>query len=121
VIDLASRHPIHLGDLRMSTLQEVLDRAQSNPILHALRAWGPKMLIELLRAGGLEDELPSAYIKESVCDACYKLMSNERVVAYLGRLAEDKAFQRKVAYARAYYLDEPEMIQALGLTEYART
>lgn len=119
VIDLPRTHPIYLGDLRRSTLQEVLDQAQTNTILHALRAWGPKKLIELMCANGLADEVPDRYIKESVCDACYKLMSNERIVAFLVQLGQDAAFQRKVAYARAYYLNEPEMVRMLGLTESA--
>jgi hypothetical protein len=115
VIDLAPPHPLVLGNLRQSTLAEILDRAQTNAILHALRAWGPRKLIPMIQEAGLGRHLPAEYIKDSVCDACYHLMACPPIVEYLTRLAEDHDFQRLVAYARAYYLNEPEMVQALKL------
>jgi MoaA/NifB/PqqE/SkfB family radical SAM enzyme len=115
VIDLASPHPLVLGNLRETSLSEIFESAQSNTILHALRAWGPKKLISLIRYAGLGRHLPDSYIKDSVCDACYNLMANEQIVEFLNEVAADTEFQRKTAYARAYYLQEPEMVQCLGL------
>ena len=117
VIDLPCTHPIFLGNLQQSTLQDILDEAQTNTILHALRAWGPKKLIELISASDVATEIPGQFIRESACDACYKLMANERIVTFLQHLGRDTAFRRKVAYARAYYLNEPEMVQMLGLSQ----
>jgi hypothetical protein len=115
VIDLPPGHPIYLGNLREETLRDILDRAQTNTILHALRAWGPRKLLPMIQEAGLDHRLPRWYIKDSVCDACYKPMADEQIVAYLNALAEDPGFRRTVAYARAYYLHEPEMVTALGL------
>lgn len=115
VIDLPSGHPIYLGNLRETSLHDILDRAQTNTILHALRAWGPRKLIPMIRDAGLGDHLPNWYIRDSVCDACYKLMTDQQVVEYLSQLAEEPDFKRTVAFARAHYLREPEMVLAMGL------
>ena len=115
VIDLESSHPLVLGNLRDNSLAEILEAAQSNTILHAIRAWGPKKLIPMIRDAGLDHLLPHRYIKDSVCDACYNLMANTQIVEFLNGVAVDSEFQRTVAYARAYYLQEPEMVESLGL------
>lgn len=115
VIDLDSPHPLLLGNLREEPLTEIFDRAQTNPILHAIRVWGPRKLIAMIQEAGLGHYLPDAYIKGSVCNACYSLMSNRRIVAFFDQLTVDPEFRRKVAYARVYYLQENEMAEQLGL------
>lgn len=116
VIDLKSPHPLLLGNLRENSLQEIFDRAETNPILHAIRVWGPKKLISMIEEAGLGQYLPEAYIKDSVCNACYTLMSHGKIVEFLAQLAEDFEFVRRVAYARAYYLHESNMVEYLGIS-----
>jgi MoaA/NifB/PqqE/SkfB family radical SAM enzyme len=111
VIDLRSHHPLLLGNLRENSLSHILDKAEVNPILHAIRIWGPRKLISILKQAGLKQYLPEKYIKDSVCNACYFLMSNERIVEFLDELAEDPKFIEKVAYARVYYLNEQDMME----------
>lgn len=115
LIQLQTPHPLWLGDLRREPLSVVFDRAETNPILHAVRIWGPYKLIEMAREAGLGAHLPQAYYGNSVCNACYDLMKTPEIVAYLDELARDPAFLRKVAYARIYYLREAEMAAALGV------
>jgi hypothetical protein len=115
VIDLKCQHPLVLGDLRSESLATVLDRAEANPVLHAIRVWGPRKLISAVKEAGLEQHLPRQYVKDSTCNACYALMSNARIREHLEGLARDKEFIEKVAYARAFYLDELEMAQRLQL------
>jgi hypothetical protein len=111
VIGLQSSHPLLLGSLRENTLQEILDKAELNPVLHAIRIWGPKKLISIIEEAGLGQHLPKEYIGNSVCNACYNLMSSPRIVEFFAQLAEDTEFRQKVAYARLYYLKESEMIE----------
>lgn len=106
VIDLKSEHPLLLGNLRTQSLAEILDAAEANPVLHAIRLWGPQKLISMVRDAGLGEFLPRNYIKGSVCNACYCLMKSPQIVAYLDSLAQDEAFAAKVAYGRVYYLSE---------------
>lgn len=115
MINLPSSHPLLLGNLHENTLQKILDNAELNSILHAIRIWGPKKLISLIKDAGLDAYLPERYIKDSVCNACYKLMSNSRIIAFLFQLDRDVEFKRKVAYARVYYLKETKMVELLGL------
>lgn len=115
VIDLPSSHPLILGNLRKNSLHEILDNAELNPILHAIRIWGPQKLISIIKEAGLNQYLPERYIKDSVCNACYNLMSNSKIVEFLTQLAKDFEFKRKVAYARVYYLKETKMAELYQL------
>jgi MoaA/NifB/PqqE/SkfB family radical SAM enzyme len=111
VIDLRSHHPLVLGSLRNNSLQKILDKAEMNSVLHAIRIWGPRKLISLIQEAGLDKFLPESYIEDSVCNACYHLMSNDKIVTFLTQLANDLDFERKVAYARAHYLKDFKMLE----------
>jgi organic radical activating enzyme len=117
IIDLTEAHPLVLGNLNHNTLEEILDGAEVNPILHAIRLWGPRKLIAMLQSAGLGTHLPDQYIKDSVCHACYELMSRPAITQFLEELSRDAEFARMVAYGRVYYLKEPEMVLGLGLDE----
>lgn len=119
LVDLPSSHPLILGNLRKNSLQEILDHAELNPILHAIRVWGPKKLISIIKEARLNQILPARYIKDSVCNTCYDLMSNVRIVEFLDHLAKDFEFTRKVAYARVFYLHETKMAELYQLVEVA--
>ncbi|UCG26375.1 MAG: radical SAM protein [Chloroflexota bacterium] len=117
IIDLTDPHPLVLGNLRQNRLEEILDNAETNPVLHAIRLWGPRKLIAMLQSAGLGHHLPDHYIKDSVCHACYELMSRPAITSFLEGLSRDAEFERMVAYGRIYYLEEPEMVSRLGLHE----
>lgn len=117
IVDLRTPHPLLLGSLRKNCLKEILDGAESNSILHTIRIWGPKKIISLIENAGLDKHLPDEYVKDSICNACYCLMSNEEIVNFLNQLADDVEFTRKVAYARIYYLKETTMAEINGLIE----
>jgi organic radical activating enzyme len=113
LITLKTEHPLVLGDARKTPLEEIFDQAEVNPVLHALRVWGPSKLVELARAAGLNAKLPSAFVEGNVCDACYRLFSRPELAAFLSSLASDAEFARVTAYARMYYLKEDEMADRL--------
>jgi MoaA/NifB/PqqE/SkfB family radical SAM enzyme len=113
LITLKGQHPLVLGNLRDASLEEIFDRAEVNPILHALRVWGPKKLCELAHAAGWHADLPSSFVAGNVCDACYQMFSRPKLVPFLDGLASDPEFARVTAYARMYYLKEDEMADRL--------
>ena len=115
VIEINQRHPLLLGNLRMESLQAILDRAELNPILHAIRVWGPARLIEMVKETGIDKQLPEYYVKDSICCSCYELMRNPVLSGYLSDLAEQPVFRKEVAYARAYYLGETNAVRSLYL------
>ena len=73
--------------------------------------WGPGKLIETLQTKKAGKLLPDSYIADCICDACYKLISNECIINYLNELHQGIDFVEKVAYGRAYYLQENTMVQ----------
>ena len=107
LLGLRASHSLVLGNLREEPLAAILDRAESNSVLHAIRVWGPRKLVEKLRESPIAQELPRAYIRGSACDVCYKLFSNPAIAAYLERLNDDPGFKRYTAYGRVYYLNDP--------------
>jgi MoaA/NifB/PqqE/SkfB family radical SAM enzyme len=117
VINLTSPHPLALGSLREQSLQEILDAAEVNPVLHAIRIWGPRKLVSLVQEAGLGEHLPDRFVKHSICHACYCLMADARIAEFLSELVTDAEFGRKVAYGRVYYLRETKMVELLGLME----
>jgi MoaA/NifB/PqqE/SkfB family radical SAM enzyme len=116
VLDIPTAHPLVLGNLNESTLEAILDKAELNPILHTLRVWGPRKIVELVAASQLKGMLPKSYIADSICQACYSLINTPAIAEYLQNLAQDEAYAQRVAYARVFYLKEPLMAQCLGLT-----
>jgi hypothetical protein len=66
---------------------------------------------------GLGESLPAEFVKNSICHACYCLMSHPGIAEFLGELATDPEFLRRVAYGRVYYLRETAMVERLGLVD----
>jgi organic radical activating enzyme len=115
LLTLPTAHPMVLGSLYRESLPEILDRAELNPVLHILRAWGPHKLVSLLSERGLQELLPAEYICDCVCDVCYKLLADERIVAALADILQEDELRETVAYARWYYLGETTMAELYGL------
>ena len=113
VIDLPKNHPLVLGNLHDRSLGDILDRAEKNFIVHSLRIWGPAKIVSIAEEAGFGSYLPKAYVKDSLCNACYQLLSIPKIVDLLTRKSEDPEFRQKVAYARVYYLKEINMVEAL--------
>jgi organic radical activating enzyme len=107
VQQLPNAHPLLLGNLRESSLQELLEQAERNTALHILRVWGPAHLFEMLERAGARDLLPKTYTKHCCCDLCYALARDSRLLGILLELIKDTALSKKVAYARLFYLHEP--------------
>ena len=117
LIDLAYPHAMVLGNLREENLQSILDRAQMNPILHAIRVWGPRRLIQILQEAGYGSLLAENYVEGSICSACYQMFANPRINELLLALTSNAEFIREVAYARLYYMNEAQMVQTFQFME----
>lgn len=117
LLTLPPAHPLHLGNLYQESLSDILDRAEINPILHTIRVWGPHKLVELLKQHGLTAMLPENYLQNCVCDACYKLLSDSRIIAALENILQDEEIKHTIAYGRLYYLHETAMAALFQLGE----
>jgi hypothetical protein len=117
IVALTRSHPLLLGNLNHSPLADLLDAVEENSILHALRIWGPAYLLHRCSDAGLSGFFPSDYAADSVCDACYRLLTNPGLTAFLAQLSHDRAFQREIAWARQYYLGEASMLERLNISD----
>jgi MoaA/NifB/PqqE/SkfB family radical SAM enzyme len=117
LIDLRNRHPLLLGNLRETSLAEILDASETNVVLHALRLWGPSRLAAFLRDAGLGKRLPMQYVQGSVCNACFSLLADSVLRERLSQLERDPELRRKVAYGRLFYLNETAMLEIGGFRD----
>lgn len=115
ILTLKNENPLILGNLFDDSLETILNRAQTNLVLHAIRTWGPWKLAEMIEKKGGADLLPDRYIGDCVCDTCYRLMSNDRIVALLEEISGEMVFKEQVAYGRAYFLKENTTAERLIL------
>jgi organic radical activating enzyme len=115
VLTLPPTHPLFLGNLRQESLSEILDRAELNPVLHTIRIWGPHKLVSLLRQNGFDALIPKEFICNCICDVCYKLLSDERIVGALESILQNEQTRQTIAYARLYYLNETTMAELYQL------
>jgi sulfatase maturation enzyme AslB (radical SAM superfamily) len=115
LLTLPPTHPLFLGNLYQESLAEILDRAELNPVLHTIRVWGPYKLVSLLQQNGFGVLLPKEYTCNCICDVCYKLLSDGRIVDALQGILQDEQMKQVVAYARLYYLNETRMAEQYHL------
>ena len=120
VLKLNTDHPLVLGNLRDNSLAEILDRAESNTFLHAIRIWGPHKILSLLKERYSDLSLPAEFIANCNCDVCYRLFKDEKILELLDQIQEeDEELRQEIAYGRLFYLNETRMLETLGLMEEA--
>ncbi|PKQ63131.1 hypothetical protein BZG02_10235 [Labilibaculum filiforme] len=111
-ITLPETNPLYLGNLNKESIATIFNRAEMNYILHAIRTFGPKVLVKLLKDNGYERLLPDRYIEDAICDVCFKLFSNKETCDVLHKLIDkDAKFRIQVEYGRLYHMNEAEMIK----------
>lgn len=120
LVALPPSHPLYLGNLNQESMASILDRAEVNPVLHIIRIWGPHKLVSMLQERGLGDVLPQDYVSTCICDICFKLFSNEKLLAGLNDLSRDDSTLQLVAYARLFFLQETMMAQMLCLDDESK-
>lgn len=115
VLTLPVGHPLYLGNLFEESLESILDRAELNYLLHAVRIWGPRKLVSLLTDHGYGNLLPGEYIHDCICDVCFKLFSDSKIQTALSEIFNNEELRLTIAYGRVYYLGETRMAEKMGL------
>jgi MoaA/NifB/PqqE/SkfB family radical SAM enzyme len=115
LLDLKRKNPLILGNLKKKPLHEILDESEKNILLQLLRVWGPRKIITLLEESGMKELIPKKYVQGSVCDTCYKIMSNSKILSFFQDNYLNEAFLHYVAYARIFYLKETRMAHLCDL------
>jgi len=115
VLTLPPSHPLYLGNLYQEPIAQILDRAETNLVLHAIRVWGPHKLVSLLSQSPVHMLLPREYICNCVCDACFKIMSKPILVRELETIFQNPKMRDILSYARLYYLHESALVEHYGV------
>jgi hypothetical protein len=117
VVGLDTNHPLILGNLRKNSLGEILEKAEMDVVLHTIRIWGPHKLLSKLKERNNHLALPTDFIDECICDICYRIFKDQKLLNILDEIQrEDEEFRKKVAYGRFFYLNETKMLESLKLT-----
>ncbi|MCX6303595.1 MAG: radical SAM protein [Bacteroidetes bacterium] len=112
-ITLPEFSPMFLGNLYKEKINDIFDRAENNYVLHAIRAFGPRVLVKMLKDHGYDHLVPEKYIDEAICDVCFQLFSKKEICEVIQTLIENDAdFRLKTEYGRLYYFNESEMIKS---------
>lgn len=113
-IAMPRNNPLYLGNLYENSLKTILDKAELNHLLHAIRTFGPKELIALLQKHNYHHLLPKQYIGGAICDICHKLFSNQGISELLSDLVkQDAEFRKKTELGRYFYLGESQMLERI--------
>lgn len=116
LLKLDTDHPLLLGNLKENSLAEILDRAESNTVLHAIRIWGPHKVFSLLKERYSDLSLPTEFIDNCNCDICYRMFKDEEILDLLTEIQKtDEELQQEIAYGRLFYLNETRMLETLDL------
>jgi hypothetical protein len=110
-LTLKNQNPLILGDLRKEGLSQILDRAEMNPILHAIRIWGPAKIVDVLKEKGYGDILPELYSQQSICNTCYALLSNPKIIKIMENVLLEDDVMELISNGRAYHLGENIMLE----------
>lgn len=113
--DVRGDHPLVLGDLRRSSLAEILDAADASFAVQFVRVWGPGRLAETLASTGFDLGRPSRIVKGDVCGVCRWVATRPQVREALRRLSREADWPERLAWARLHYLGEDAMVRGLGL------
>ena len=115
IFDIPGTHPLMLGNLFHTSLKEILDSTETNPVLHFIRTWGPSKIYTLMKERGYGPHFQDTFVEGDICILCRNLIINPLLRAGLLELFSDKDLVEAVAYGREYYLKEPEMVTRLGI------
>lgn len=111
-------HPLLLGNVNQTPLQDLLRAAEDNVFVHAMRALGPTGILGGLR-GKPAARLPPGYEAHGRCALCYAMAGRPDLLDKIRRcLAQDELLER-TAYARLYFLGEEEMARRLSGARWA--
>lgn len=113
VINIAKEHALKYGNLFKSSLENILDFADKNVVIHTIRIWGPRKLVSLIRDSEYSKFLPKDYIDDFICDTCYKLFINDNLFSFFHELNKNEDYTELIAYARIHYLKETQMAEMM--------
>ncbi len=110
IVNSNINHPMFLGNLKNTSLKEILDKTEKNYVLHALRVFGPAYLINEAQKNKKNTWISSDYIENNLCETCQSIISNKKAQLFLSELANQELFQNIVTEKRYDYWGAADFI-----------
>ena len=108
-------HRLSFGHLTNRVLKETVEIGDQDPIVQALRVWGPARLLDLAMScaakKGITLDVPSAI---DICTICEYLFTDIERTALVERSLQDKDILRELAVTRMTMLGEVSMFLNLS-------
>jgi len=103
-------HRLNFGHLNQRTLKEMLEFGDRDPIVQALRVWGPARLLDLAgsyaKQNGISLDTPAAI---DICTICEYLFTDSFRTKMVEKALEDNKIQHNLAVDRMARLGEISM------------
>lgn len=115
LMTLSEDHALMLGNLRKESVKDIFDRAEKNILLQTIRTIGFAGISLLFEKHGYKEKLPQRIVSGSICDFCYKMISNPQLTEILQELIpKEKSIEYYATLLRAqYYGEKPSKIKHL--------
>jgi len=110
---LKHQTPLLLGNLHKENLSEILDRSETNTILHFIRLYGP---LQLFKRTGRKVKIKDCDAT-SLCTLCLKLFASPSLVADLEQQLQETGWKkttRAIAVDRLLYRGEPAALARMS-------
>jgi organic radical activating enzyme len=107
-------HPLLLGNIYNQSLEEIKNAADINPVIHALRLWGPSELVHLVQEQAKKDGClfipPLKDEVHNLCSLCKYIVNNQNYIKMLMHAIQDPDVLHEIAVGRLMELGEVSMI-----------
>lgn len=87
-----------IGNAQRDDVATLRDRVEDDVVFQALRVYGPRRLVELLRRDGFEPALQSQY--DGICFLCRDLLRNSVATGRLKQLLQTQAYRQEIRLSR---------------------
>jgi MoaA/NifB/PqqE/SkfB family radical SAM enzyme len=109
-------HPLWLGNARVRPLDHIIRDAETSPVVHAIRLWGPSELLRFIErqaaCEGRRFALPPPSAFPEMCSLCRFVLTDPDCVELLQRAVATPDVYHEVATARLIDFAEPSMLLA---------
>ena len=111
---IAKGHPLWLGDIGKDSVEKIFERADTNPIIHIIRLWGPGELVRILEEQAKRENIsiPPPTLEETreICSLCRYVLDSDVKLKLLNSAIREQNLTHAIAAARLLNFAETSMI-----------
>lgn len=111
--------PFYVGNVADSSVKDMYEKFRNDPLLLALRVFGPKYLANIVIKAGLGKHLIGAkYLKDDLCSLCLDLFSSPQIYEFLFKeISKEKWLKKMEVMERLIYQERENLIERIMVNE----